>query len=95
MQIVFKRYIRVKIRKGNKPSKRKKARFHKNFTVHHYDDSRPPPYDTLFGNSAYTLSEGTQRKVINGREYLVVDFHGGSRLIPVRTPSALLYKFDK
>lgn len=58
------------------------------------DDTKPPPYESLFGrNSRYTGSENTEHKVINGREYWVVNtISGDRRLIPIRTPSAFLYE---
>ncbi|KAM3968043.1 ionotropic receptor 76b [Aphomia sociella] len=96
-EIIVKRYLRIKIRKHDK-HKRKKTKFSKNHTVHSYDDSLPPPYDSIFGrrHPNYKIKEGCQSKIINGREYLVVDTtHGDSRLIPVRTPSAFLYSMDK
>ncbi|XP_052758786.1 glutamate receptor ionotropic, delta-1 [Galleria mellonella] len=96
-EIVVKRYIRIKIRRHGK-QKRKKTKFNKNHMVHMYDDSRPPPYDSIFGrrNPNYKVTEELQTKIINGREYLVVDTtHGASRLIPVRTPSAFLYNLEK
>ncbi|XP_026326417.1 glutamate receptor ionotropic, delta-2 [Hyposmocoma kahamanoa] len=74
--------------RSNKRRKNKKIRF-KN-----YDESRPPPYDSLFGlNSRYKTSDTPNKKIINGREYYeVVTPHGDKRFVPVRAPSAFLYQ---
>ncbi|CAF4854472.1 unnamed protein product [Pieris macdunnoughi] len=54
-----------------------------------FDDNRPPPYESLFGK---TKGE-SKKKFINGREYWVIKKENGeTRLIPVRSPSALLYR---
>ncbi|XP_047517997.1 glutamate receptor ionotropic, delta-2-like [Pieris napi] len=54
-----------------------------------FDDSRPPPYECLFGK---TKGE-SKKKFINGREYWVIKKENGeTRLIPVRSLSALLYR---
>ncbi|XP_014358169.2 glutamate receptor ionotropic, delta-1 [Papilio machaon] len=78
----------------DKDNKRKRKKSRVRFVEHSYDDSRPPPYDSLFGGKPqYKITDRTQRKVINGREYCVFDTaNGGTRLIPVRTPSAFLYQ---
>ncbi|XP_053599530.1 glutamate receptor ionotropic, delta-1 [Plodia interpunctella] len=96
-EVVVKRYVRIKFRKpaDKTKEKRKKTKFNKSSTVHYYYDSKPPPYDAIFGKSKPKLLEGRQLKVVNGREYLVVEFNGGSRLVPVRTPSAFLYNLEK
>ncbi|XP_047518136.1 glutamate receptor ionotropic, delta-1-like [Pieris napi] len=53
-----------------------------------FDGSRPPPYECLFGK---TIGQA-KKKFINGREYWVIKKENGeTRLIPMRTPSALLY----
>ncbi|XP_048480884.1 glutamate receptor ionotropic, delta-1 [Plutella xylostella] len=97
-EMIFKRYIRVKwkvkVHSGligqKKKSQSKKKETKKRWT----DDTKPPPYESLFGrNSRYTGSENTEHKVINGREYWVVNtISGDRRLIPIRTPSAFLYE---
>ncbi|XP_075972200.1 ionotropic receptor 76b isoform X2 [Anticarsia gemmatalis] len=91
-EIVFKRYISVKIHKDKKTKKTsrqsKKSR--------DYDDTRPPPYDSLFGKNSKFNVEDTRKKMINGREYYVFEMgSGGQRLIPVRAPSSFLYRSDK
>nr|AXY83441.1 putative ionotropic receptor 14 [Conopomorpha sinensis] len=71
-----------------KKSKSKKIKWEKTSA-----DSHPPPYESLFGpNSMYKDSEDKQYRIINGREYYEVrTVSGDKRLIPVRTPSALLW----
>lgn len=77
----------------NKDDRRKRKKSRVRFVNHSYDDSRPPPYDSLFGGKQNKITDRAQRKIINGREYLVFDTaNGGTRLIPVRTPSAFLYQ---
>ncbi|XP_013134836.1 PREDICTED: glutamate receptor ionotropic, delta-2 [Papilio polytes] len=77
----------------NKDDRRKRKKSRVRFVNHSYDDSRPPPYDSLFGGKQNKITDRAQRKIINGREYLVFDTANGStRLIPVRTPSAFLYQ---
>nr|AII01114.1 ionotropic receptor [Dendrolimus houi] len=86
-ELVIKRYVYLKIRKGDK-SKRKKLRFNRDISQR-FNDTRPPPYDSLFGNE----SENSIKKIINGREYYVFNKGNGvSKLVPVRAPSALLYR---
>ncbi|CAK1578631.1 unnamed protein product [Parnassius mnemosyne] len=91
-EIFIKRSTRININEqaytDNK--KRKTSRFIEN----NNDNSRPPPYDSLFGGkSRYKISDQSQIKIINGREYRVVNtVNGETRLIPVRTPSAFLYE---
>ncbi|CAK1551986.1 unnamed protein product [Leptosia nina] len=54
------------------------------------DESQPPPYESLFGKAKRGQ---TKKEMINGREYWVINKDNGeTRLIPVRTPSALLYR---
>lgn len=51
----------------------------------------PPPYHALF-QPPFAYSEGTVKKHINGRDYWVVkSLEGGTTLVPLRTPSALLF----
>ncbi|KAF5296313.1 hypothetical protein FQA39_LY12530 [Lamprigera yunnana] len=54
--------------------------------------SLPPPYHTLFGvSSNYANGE---KKMINGTDYWVVPSdRGRNELIPVRSPSALLFQY--
>ncbi|XP_028160886.1 glutamate receptor ionotropic, delta-2 isoform X1 [Ostrinia furnacalis] len=94
-EVIVKRYI-IKDSKSNK-LKRKKTKFQKNPRFYNYDDSRPPPYDSIFGRSPkIKVNAATKTKIINGREYLVIDAaNGDTRLIPVRTPSAFLYRLDR
>lgn len=50
--------------------------------------NHPPPYDTLFN------VEKRQKKRINGRDYWVVESKAGElNLVPMRTPSALLFHY--
>nr|AZB49414.1 ionotropic receptor 76b [Heortia vitessoides] len=95
-ELIIKRYLRVKITKHNK-GKRKKAKFSNKPKFYNYDDSRPPPYEAIFGqNSKFKIKDSSKTKIINGREYLVIDAENGdTRLIPVRTPSAFLYRLDR
>lgn len=49
----------------------------------------PPPYHTLFG-----APEKSKKKKINGRDYWVMHSDSGeSNLVPIRTPSALLFQY--
>ncbi|XP_068628204.1 glutamate receptor ionotropic, delta-2 [Battus philenor] len=94
-ELFIKRSLRNKINDNGTKDKRRRKKSNKvRFMEQRYDDSRPPPYDSLFGGkSRYDITSKTQRKIINGREYFVMDTgNGGSRLIPVRTPSAFLYQ---
>ncbi|KAJ3657317.1 hypothetical protein Zmor_009131 [Zophobas morio] len=52
----------------------------------------PPSYYTLFNPSS--KNENIKKKNINGREYWVYDsVGGGPKMIPMRTPSALLFQY--
>nr|XP_026491365.1 glutamate receptor ionotropic, delta-2 [Vanessa tameamea] len=91
-EIFFKRWITKKNNKGENPKRTKKRRT-KDFSLGNYDDTRPPPYDSLFGNSKYSFNSDSEKRIINGREYYVVHTPSGdTRLIPLRTPSAFLYR---
>nr|QMS80361.1 ionotropic receptor [Histia rhodope] len=83
IEMILKRYA---VKHKLKPLKKFNS---KTFTFK--DDSMPPPYDSLFGkNSKY---RGSKRTVVNGREYWETKMKDGTtRLIPLRTPSALLYQ---
>lgn len=57
--------------------------------------------DLLYGqnstpNSQSSTKDSTlkNRKVINGRDYLVIKEQGMSRLIPIRAPSATLFQYS-
>ncbi|XP_053599528.1 glutamate receptor 4-like isoform X2 [Plodia interpunctella] len=77
--------------KNNNRSKRNKITAYSQSDV-----DNPPSYDTIFGNISKMIpTKDVHKKVVNGREYLVVDFQGGIRLIPLKTTSALLYKLGK
>ncbi|KAJ8727157.1 hypothetical protein PYW08_015554 [Mythimna loreyi] len=92
-EIFIKRYVSGKIIK-NKKAKRKKSKMTKKSTS--YDDSRPPPYDSLFGKNPRFNVETTRTKIINGREYYVFETASGEKkLIPARAPSSFLYRSDK
>ncbi|XP_044731290.1 glutamate receptor 4 [Chrysoperla carnea] len=58
----------------------------------------PPSYHTLFqpySNSSMYPPDG-KKKIINGRDYWVIKAtNGDTRLIPVRTPSALLFQYTQ
>ncbi|XP_062535181.1 glutamate receptor ionotropic, kainate 2-like [Armigeres subalbatus] len=68
-----------------------------------YGDSPPPPYaeifsrhtsgGTMFGSSID--SDSGSRKMINGRDYMVVKERNGigSQLIPIRAPSAAIFQY--
>ncbi|CAH2979908.1 unnamed protein product [Chilo suppressalis] len=94
-EVIVKRYIPVKVTKIKK-SKHKKTKFDDNPKIY-YDDSRPPPYESIFGkNGKFKVTENSKRRIINGREYLIAKAsNGDTRLIPVRTPSAFLYYRDQ
>ncbi|KAG6455016.1 hypothetical protein O3G_MSEX008987 [Manduca sexta] len=84
-ELIIKRYSRVKIKtlKRKRPKRAKASK---------PDDSRPPPYESLFTKTQHS-SRKSHKQIINGREYYVyqngVD---GTRLVPVRAPSAFLYR---
>ncbi|XP_021183965.3 glutamate receptor ionotropic, delta-1 [Helicoverpa armigera] len=94
-EIFIKRYLSVKVNKTKKTKDRiKKSKIGKKST--RYDDSRPPPYDSLFGKNPRFNVETTRTKIINGREYYVFETGNGDRkLIPARAPSSFLYRSDK
>lgn len=52
----------------------------------------PPPYHSLF-YPPFAFDSNGKKKYINGRDYWVVESMGETRLIPVRTPSALLFQY--
>ncbi|XP_072376313.1 glutamate receptor ionotropic, delta-2 [Diabrotica undecimpunctata] len=55
----------------------------------------PPSYQTLFKPPFSFAEEGGYKKQINGRDYWIVDKKNGFRqMIPLRTPSALLFQFS-
>ncbi|XP_069355215.1 glutamate receptor ionotropic, delta-2 isoform X2 [Maniola hyperantus] len=93
-EVIFKRYIKVEAKPEDKRKKTKKRK-NKNVQPASYDSSRPPPYESLFENprNRYKFNEESKKEIINGREYYVVtNVTGDVRLIPVRTPSAFLYR---
>lgn len=60
-------------------------------TIPHFPP--PPPYHSLFKPPFVESSTGN-KEYINGREYWVVKSRGGgTRLVPVRAPSAILYQY--
>ncbi|XP_049888144.1 glutamate receptor ionotropic, delta-2 [Pectinophora gossypiella] len=93
-EVVLRRYINRAHNKTDTVPKTTKRKKSKKIRFKDRDDSRPPPYDSLFGlNARYKNRENAKKKIINGREYYVVDtISGDTRLIPVRTPSAFLYQ---
>ncbi|CAH1104855.1 unnamed protein product [Psylliodes chrysocephalus] len=55
----------------------------------------PPSYQTLFKPPFYFKDEGGKKTNINGRDYWIVNGKNGFRqMIPLRTPSALLFQFS-
>ncbi|XP_072941722.1 glutamate receptor ionotropic, delta-1-like [Epargyreus clarus] len=82
------------LRKINAEKKATKSKGTKEAKFNDYNDSHPPPYESLFGtNSRYKINEKSKKKIVNGREYWVVNTVSGDvRLIPVRSPSAFLYR---
>ncbi|KAJ8950665.1 hypothetical protein NQ314_007795 [Rhamnusium bicolor] len=68
-----------------------------NINFEHVKKTTPPPpsYHTLF-HPPFTFSNGNgQKKNINGRDYWVINTKGGvTELIPLRTPSALLFQYS-
>nr|ALR72540.1 ionotropic receptor IR5 [Colaphellus bowringi] len=62
----------------------------------HTNSSPPPPYQALFRPPFYYSDrDGGQKKTINGRDYWVIDKSDGLReIIPIRTPSALLFQIS-
>ncbi|KAK9869959.1 hypothetical protein WA026_006057 [Henosepilachna vigintioctopunctata] len=58
-----------------------------------FQKTPPPPYHTLF-TMQQNSENGGKRKIINGREYWVTDERQtGTRLIPARAPSAMLFQY--
>lgn len=58
------------------------------FSKGNYFTPPPPSYQTLFGQ------RNAQKKIVNGRDYWVYKLKDGdTRLVPVRTPSALLFQY--
>lgn len=54
----------------------------------------PPPYHALF-QPPFPNSPNGAKKNINGRDYWIVkSVYGETKLIPVRTPSALLFQYN-
>lgn len=52
----------------------------------------PPPYHTLFNPP--NMGDHMKKKNFNGRDYWVYDsVSGETKMIPVRTPSALLFQY--
>ncbi|KAG5899970.1 hypothetical protein JTB14_034541 [Gonioctena quinquepunctata] len=57
-------------------------------------NSPPPSYQALFKPPFHFNNEQGQKKKINGRDYWVINKSNGLReLIPLRTPSALLFQY--
>ncbi|XP_017777071.1 PREDICTED: glutamate receptor ionotropic, delta-1 [Nicrophorus vespilloides] len=93
---------------NNKPKRNRKAGFefanfednnHVNGKLWHEMDGAvhppPPPYHALF-HPPFANSPNGIKKNINGRDYWVVkSVYGDTKLIPVRTPSALLFQHSQ
>ncbi|XP_026747395.1 glutamate receptor ionotropic, delta-1 isoform X2 [Trichoplusia ni] len=93
-EVFLKRYVKIKMNKGGKTKKKKVKLSNKKSRI--YDDSRPPPYDSLFSRNPKFNVENTRTKMINGREYYIFETgNGDKKLIPVRAPSSFLYRSDK
>ncbi|XP_041973311.1 ionotropic receptor 93a isoform X1 [Aricia agestis] len=90
-EVVFKRYFQVKV--TNKKSLMEK-RTRKANKMKKSDSSRPPPYESLFGKrSKVRFTDDSEKRIINGRQYWVTkNEYGDTKLIPVGTPSAYLYR---
>lgn len=55
----------------------------------------PPSYNTIYNPQFSDKQKEWKKKQINGREYWVVNSNqGGYELIPLRTPSALLFQYS-
>lgn len=52
------------------------------------------PESTTEDNNSNNASSMKNRKVINGRDYMVVREQGMSRLVPMRVPSAALFQYS-
>lgn len=60
---------------------------------HSFNFATPPPYHTLF-SPPFTYSSNGSKQIINGREYWVVkSIQGETILVPIRTPSALIFQY--
>lgn len=82
----------MKIHKGKKGKKMSKT----SRIAWTHDDTRPPPYESLFGKKSKINFESTRSEIINGREYYVIESsNGDKKLIPVRAPSSFLYRSAK
>lgn len=83
-----------------KPIKKDDADFlhnNNNFAQYNTKNDRellpPPPYHVLF-RPPFAYSPNGKKKLINGREYWVVESNSGdTTLVPVRQPSALLFHY--
>ncbi|KAL3267593.1 hypothetical protein HHI36_011711 [Cryptolaemus montrouzieri] len=63
-----------------------------NSNVLNFNKTPPPSYHTLF--DMQNQAQAGKRKIINGREYWVTDERQtGTRLIPTRAPSAMLFQY--
>nr|AOG12850.1 ionotropic receptor [Eogystia hippophaecolus] len=91
MEIIIKKCFHIRLKTEGPRPKRTRAN---RVRFQNHDETQPPPYESLFGrNSRYKMTDQFQTKIINGREYWVVDtVSGDTRLIPMRTPSAFLYQ---
>lgn len=55
----------------------------------------PPPYHALF-QPPFAYNSNAKKKFINGRDYWVItSVNGETTLVPVRTPSALLFQYTQ
>lgn len=55
----------------------------------------PPPYHALF-QPPFAYNSNAKKKYINGRDYWVIKTATGeTTLVPVRTPSALLFQYTQ
>ncbi|CAG9854178.1 unnamed protein product [Phyllotreta striolata] len=78
-----------RMRANGWPNNHKSRAFRSNLQV-----TPPPSYQTLFKPPFYYERGGT-KKFVNGRDYWIVDGKNGlKQMIPLRTPSALLFQFS-
>nr|WJJ63350.1 ionotropic receptor 76b [Pachyrhinus yasumatsui] len=65
-----------------------------NFEMPKLFKTPPPSYNTLFNAPAVSTGADVKKKMINGRQYWVINNkQGATSLIPQRAPSALLFQF--
>nr|CAH7737197.1 unnamed protein product [Callosobruchus chinensis] len=97
VEMTIRLYENTKRKKFKKPrDNRPQPLFYKNGDRNFPLITPPPSYHSLFKPPfAYNAKQG-RRKQINGREYWVLTAKNGatSQLVPLRTPSALLFQYS-